>query len=163
MHVHEEISLRDSYDIFCPFSFSHMFQQTEMSARQTIRAATYRHRTAAVLQAEGDPLAAIPTLVGIFCGHVYHFFTVVHPLMGAKRRLGAPAWMKRRLDGGDNPNFMETPGEKPDSTPHVDLPSLRTSGTCFTSYWTGETRGATQTGIFLDVQCPCRSPGCRDR
>ncbi|CAM9315566.1 unnamed protein product [Scytosiphon promiscuus] len=66
---------------------------------------------AAVLQAEGDPLAAIPTLVGIFCGHVYHFFTVVHPLMGAKRRLGAPAWMKRRLDGVDNPNFMETPDE----------------------------------------------------
>lgn len=58
-------------------------------------------------------MAAIPHLVGIVCGHVYHFFTVVHPLMGAKRRVGAPAWMKRRLDGGDNPNFMETPGEKP--------------------------------------------------
>lgn len=56
-------------------------------------------------------MAAIPHLVGILCGHVYHFFTVVHPLMGAKRRLGAPAWMKRRLDGGDNPNFMESPGD----------------------------------------------------
>ncbi|CAN0226934.1 unnamed protein product [Ectocarpus sp. 13 AM-2016] len=66
---------------------------------------------AAVLQAEGSPLAAIPHFVGILCGHVYHFFTVVHPLMGAKRRLGAPGWMKRRLDGGDNPNFMETPDE----------------------------------------------------
>lgn len=59
-------------------------------------------------------MAAIPHLVGILCGHVYHFFTVVHPLMGAKRRLGAPGWMKRRLDGGDNPNFMEAPeGEAP--------------------------------------------------
>lgn len=57
-------------------------------------------------------LAAIPHLVGIVCGHVYHFFTVVHPLMGAKRRIGAPAWMKRRLDGGDNPNFMDAPGER---------------------------------------------------
>ncbi|CAM9114667.1 unnamed protein product [Ectocarpus fasciculatus] len=66
---------------------------------------------AAVLQEEGNPLAAIPHFVGILCGHVYHFFTVVHPLMGAKRRLGAPGWMKRRLDGGDNPNFMETPDE----------------------------------------------------
>lgn len=56
-------------------------------------------------------MAAIPHLVGILCGHVYHFFTVVHPLMGAKRRLGAPAWMKRRLDGGDNPNFMESSGD----------------------------------------------------
>ncbi|CAN0502073.1 unnamed protein product, partial [Scytosiphon promiscuus] len=54
--------------------------------------------TAAVLQEEGQPMAALPHLVGILCGHVYHFFTVVHPLMGAKRRLGAPAWMKRRLD-----------------------------------------------------------------
>lgn len=67
--------------------------------------------TAAVLQEEGQPMAAIPHLVGILCGHVYHFFTVVHPLMGAKRRLGAPAWMKRRLDGGDNPNFMESSGD----------------------------------------------------
>lgn len=66
---------------------------------------------AAVLQEEGQPMAAIPHLVGILCGHVYHFFTVVHPLMGAKRRLGAPAWMKRRLDGGDNPNFMESSGD----------------------------------------------------
>lgn len=66
---------------------------------------------AAVLQEEGQPMAAIPHLVGILCGHVYHFFTVVHPLMGAKRRLGAPGWMKRRLDGGDNPNFMESPGD----------------------------------------------------
>lgn len=57
-------------------------------------------------------MAAIPHVVGIVCGHVYHFFTVVHPLMGAKRRVGAPGWMKRRLDGGDNPNFMEAPGEK---------------------------------------------------
>eukprot|EP00903_Cladosiphon_okamuranus_P014176 g13173.t1 len=65
---------------------------------------------AAVLQKEGNVLAAIPHLVGILCGHVYHFFTVVHPLMGAKRRVGAPAWMKRRLDG-DNPNFMEAPDE----------------------------------------------------
>lgn len=56
-------------------------------------------------------MAAIPHLVGILCGHVYHFFTVIHPLMGAKRRLGAPAWMKRRLDGGDNPNYMDTPGD----------------------------------------------------
>lgn len=63
-------------------------------------------------------LAAIPHVVGIVCGHVYHFFTVVHPLMGAKRRVGAPGWMKRRLDGGDNPNFMEAPGGK-----HVRFPS----------------------------------------
>lgn len=70
--------------------------------------------TAAVLQEEGNVMAAIPHLVGIVCGHVYHFFTVVHPLMGAKRRVGAPAWMKRRLDGGDNPNFMEAPGENHD-------------------------------------------------
>ncbi|CAM9600451.1 unnamed protein product [Sphacelaria rigidula] len=72
---------------------------------------------AAVLQAEGNPLAAIPHLLGILCGHVYHFFTVVHPLMGAKRRLGAPAWMKRRLDGGDNPNFMQSPDEDAVATP----------------------------------------------
>ncbi|CAM9635777.1 unnamed protein product, partial [Choristocarpus tenellus] len=64
---------------------------------------------AAVLQEQGQPAAAIPHLLGIFCGHVYHFFTVVHPLMGAKKRLGAPNWMKRRIDGGDNPNFMEAP------------------------------------------------------
>lgn len=74
-------------------------------------------RQAAILQAEGNVLAAIPHIVGILCGHVYHFFTVVHPLMGAKRRVGAPGWMKRRLDGGDNPNFMEAPGEK-----HVRYP-----------------------------------------
>ena len=29
--------------------------------------------------------------------------------MGAERRLGAPGWMKRRLDGGENLNFMESP------------------------------------------------------
>lgn len=56
-------------------------------------------------------MAAIPHLLGILCGHVYHFFTAVHPLMGAKRRLGAPGWMKRRLDGGDNPNFMQSPDQ----------------------------------------------------
>lgn len=66
-------------------------------------------RIADVLQAEGQLLAAIPHLIGILSGHVYHFFTVVHPLMGAKRRLGAPGWMKRRLDGGENPNFMKPP------------------------------------------------------
>ncbi|CAM9298843.1 unnamed protein product, partial [Ascophyllum nodosum] len=70
---------------------------------------------AAVLQAEGQPLAAIPHLFGILCGHVYHFFTVVHPLMGAERRLGAPGWMKRRLDGGENLNFMESPTDEPAS------------------------------------------------
>ncbi|CAM9757861.1 unnamed protein product [Pylaiella littoralis] len=65
----------------------------------------------AVLQAEGNVMAAIPYLVGIFCGHLYYFLTVVLPLMGGKRRLGAPGWMKRRLDDGDNPNFMEAPDE----------------------------------------------------
>ncbi|CAM9355027.1 unnamed protein product [Discosporangium mesarthrocarpum] len=66
---------------------------------------------AAVLQEQGQPMAAVPHILGIFCGHIYHFFTVVHPLMGAKRRLGAPNWLKRRLDG-ENPNFMEPPGGK---------------------------------------------------
>lgn len=67
------------------------------------------HHAVAILRAEGNPLAAVPILLGILCGHVYHFFTVVHPLMGAKRRVGAPGWMKRRLDDRDNPNFMQAP------------------------------------------------------
>jgi hypothetical protein len=41
------------------------------------------------LQAQ-SPAAALPHLVGIFTGHVYHFFSVVWPKMGGRRWLAAP-------------------------------------------------------------------------
>lgn len=96
--------------IFVPRHFKVIFLLF-LRNRCTFRKRSVSAAIAAVLQEEGQPMAAIPHLVGILCGHVYHFFTVVHPLMGAKRRVGAPGWMKRRLDGGDNPNFMDTPGD----------------------------------------------------
>lgn len=40
-------------------------------------------------------------MLGIFAGHVYHFFTEVWPALGGKARLLPPKWILKRL--GDTP------------------------------------------------------------
>jgi len=39
----------------------------------------------------GSPL--IPDLLGIIAGHLYYFFTVLHPLAGGKNILKTPMWV----------------------------------------------------------------------
>nr|DAD44559.1 TPA_asm: hypothetical protein HUJ06_002789 [Nelumbo nucifera] len=39
----------------------------------------------------GSPL--MPDLLGILAGHIYYFFTVLHPLAGGKNILKTPVWV----------------------------------------------------------------------
>ncbi|CAM9399236.1 unnamed protein product, partial [Phaeothamnion confervicola] len=46
-----------------------------------------------VLQAQSSgagPAALVPHIVGIVVGHIWHFFSVVYPLLGGRKWLGAP-------------------------------------------------------------------------
>ena len=45
------------------------------------------------LQAQ-SAAGAVPHLIGILTGHVYHFFSVVWPKMGGRRYLAAPGMLE---------------------------------------------------------------------
>ena len=49
--------------------------------------------------------AAWPHVLGIFSGHVYHFFTRVLPALGGKGKLLPPKWFVKRLGGKPNSNI----------------------------------------------------------
>ena len=52
-----------------------------------------------VLQAQGNPMAALPHVLGILSGHFYHFHKFVwHKSSGGEDWLQAPDWLKRRMD-----------------------------------------------------------------
>ena len=45
-------------------------------------------------------------MLGIFCGHVYHFFTEVWPALGGRPRLQPPQWIIDRLGGPPSSNIQ---------------------------------------------------------
>eukprot|EP01036_Dinobryon_divergens_P023017 gene23019-31329_t len=49
--------------------------------------------------------AAWPHVLGIFCGHVYHFFTEVWPALGGRPRLQPPQWILDRFGGPPTSNI----------------------------------------------------------
>ncbi|GKY92785.1 hypothetical protein MPSEU_000248200 [Mayamaea pseudoterrestris] len=52
-----------------------------------------------VLQSQGNPMAALPHVLGILSGHFYHFHKFVwHRTSGGEDWLQAPEWLKRRMD-----------------------------------------------------------------
>jgi len=52
------------------------------------------------LQAQ-SAAGAIPHVLGILTGHVYHFFSVIWPKMGGRRYLSAPGILSGAMGGGD--------------------------------------------------------------
>ncbi|XP_010249470.1 PREDICTED: derlin-1-like [Nelumbo nucifera] len=58
----------------------------------------------------GSPL--MPDLLGILAGHIYYFFTVLHPLAGGKNILKTPVWVNKlvaRWNVGPNANSSSQP------------------------------------------------------
>jgi hypothetical protein len=51
------------------------------------------------LQAQ-SAAGAVPHIIGIFTGHVYHFFSVIWPKMGGRRFLAAPGALEAAISGG---------------------------------------------------------------
>ena len=49
--------------------------------------------------------AAWPHVLGIFSGHVYHFYTKVWPALGGKAWLEPPKWFTARFGGKRNSNI----------------------------------------------------------
>jgi derlin-1 len=59
----------------------------------------YALMVADVLQAQGNPMAALPHILGILSGHIYYFYKFVwHKVSGGEDWLQAPEWLKRRMD-----------------------------------------------------------------
>lgn len=52
-----------------------------------------------------SPAAAWPHVLGIFTGHVYHFFTKVWPSLGGRSWLTPPAWFVDKLGGPPGSNI----------------------------------------------------------
>jgi hypothetical protein len=53
----------------------------------------YSFRLPCIPQAQ-SAAGAVPHLLGIFTGHIYHFFSIVWPQLGGRRYLTAPGTLK---------------------------------------------------------------------
>lgn len=51
---------------------------------------------------QGGAAAALPHVLGILCGHFYYFHKFIWPKMGGEDWLVAPAFLIRKLEGGDS-------------------------------------------------------------
>lgn len=56
---------------------------------------------------------AVPHVLGILTGHVYHFFSVVWPKMGGKRYLAAPGLLEAAVNGKSAPSPKKKQAAKP--------------------------------------------------
>jgi hypothetical protein len=60
---------------------------------------------AVVPMQQQTPQAAWPHVLGIFSGHVFHFFTQVWPSLGGRAYLTPPKWVIDRLGGSAGSNI----------------------------------------------------------